>query len=370
MRLNFNLRHNLLFFSTLLIFLAISSGVFAQINYTKLYEGKIENMYVTFILTVRDTQASAIVHHETGEIYMVGNVVKNRKELKMEVMDLETGATKESMTAEILPEELRILWQAVDAKYLVPYVLKERKADAQKGHLVFESIEYADERIFRASKKELGTCSGSTKFQCLLPRLPSNPTLDKILQSNWRKVNGLAQAGSMQAAIKKYSDDFLKEFIEVNTPSEDFLANYSQEADHTVLYNDKNILTMGVFVSSYTGGAHGNYSSVFYNWDLKTGQELLLEHVIDTLKNSALSKIITQNYKIQNPDLAEMVFEDIKEIGPNENFFVTNEALFFFYNTYEIAPYAAGPSSVKISWKELKPFLHPNSPFLRFVSPN
>ena len=47
----------------------------------------------------------------------------------------------------------------------------------------------------------------------------------------------------------------------------------------------------------------------------------------------------------------------VDQIPLNDNFYFDKENLYFLYNQYEIAPYAAGPVLIKIPFKEIKPLL-------------
>ena len=47
----------------------------------------------------------------------------------------------------------------------------------------------------------------------------------------------------------------------------------------------------------------------------------------------------------------------------SENFFINNQGIGFFYNVYEIAPYASGTTELFIPFTEITEFLKPNHPF-------
>lgn len=109
---------------------------------------------------------------------------------------------------------------------------------------------------------------------------------------------------------------------------------------------------------AYTGGAHGNGFS-FYHYFLKeNGDELQLEEF--TLDEETLLAI------------GEKYFREQQEIGPdvtfdeagfwfennvfflNDNFYFTDQEMVFVYNSYEIAPYAAGVIDVRVPLSELE----------------
>jgi hypothetical protein len=71
-------------------------------------------------------------------------------------------------------------------------------------------------------------------------------------------------------------------------------------------------------------------------------------------------------------NVAEKIFCKVKELKPednleeagfwfkgnkfsfNENFGIRNEGLVFYFNSYEIAPYAMGPTEIMIPYSEIK----------------
>ncbi len=42
-----------------------------------------------------------------------------------------------------------------------------------------------------------------------------------------------------------------------------------------------------------------------------------------------------------------------------ENFALRDEGLAFYYNPYDVAPYAMGPTEIVLSWEEIKDLLAP-----------
>ncbi|HEY1054416.1 MAG TPA: RsiV family protein, partial [Emticicia sp.] len=113
--------------------------------------------------------------------------------------------------------------------------------------------------------------------------------------------------------------------------------------------------------SAYTGGAHGNYNTAFYNFDATNGKLLELNEIInDTL---ALNKLAEVKFKAQETAMAkengmEFKMEDYffpanKFILP-QNIGITKDGLRLLYNPYEVASYARGMIILDIPWQELK----------------
>ncbi|MBK8044054.1 MAG: DUF3298 and DUF4163 domain-containing protein [Haliscomenobacter sp.] len=128
------------------------------------------------------------------------------------------------------------------------------------------------------------------------------------------------------------------------------------ETTSEVLFLSSGMVSIALENYAYTGGAHPNSHSMLLNYNLKYGRVLSLKDLVrdvDGLKY-----------------LAEKAFRDSRDLSPDEdlneagffgdngfqlpsNFGVTPEGLYFYYNSYEIASYAAGPTDFVLTWEEL-----------------
>ncbi|GAB3511991.1 hypothetical protein GCM10027442_22510 [Emticicia fontis] len=136
---------------------------------------------------------------------------------------------------------------------------------------------------------------------------------------------------------------------------------YTYEALGDTLWISPSIISLYYNESAYTGGAHGNYNTAFYNFDATNGKLLELNEIInDTL---ALNKLAEVKFKAQETAMAkengmEFKMEDYffpanKFILP-QNIGITKDGLRLLYNPYEVASYARGMIILDIPWQELK----------------
>lgn len=112
---------------------------------------------------------------------------------------------------------------------------------------------------------------------------------------------------------------------------------------------------------SYTGGAHGNGFSQVLHIERKSGADLQL---VDFFSNVAALTEIGEGFFRQSQDLGAE--DDLTEAGfwfedgvfqLNENFSFSGDAILFFYNQYEIAPYSAGTIEFEIPLEKVKHLL-------------
>jgi hypothetical protein len=149
-------------------------------------------------------------------------------------------------------------------------------------------------------------------------------------------------------------------------------ASLTYEETFEVLLNENKLLSLRLFHSEYTGGAHPNYGASHVTFDLTTGDELTLDDLLkpgwrDIVTQLAEASIREQHGLKPNAPLnAEgPLFENAFEL--NDNWFLTAEGLGFSYDPYEIGPYAAGFIEPVIPFTQLKALIRPNSPLNRLV---
>ncbi len=135
---------------------------------------------------------------------------------------------------------------------------------------------------------------------------------------------------------------------------ENWQGEYTQEQDLWVIRADTSVLSILESEYAYTGGAHGFFAYSGVNLDSKTGQQLKLnEAVKDT---GRLLEILTQRLPEKYPDVE--FFGDWKKTIQEElekellTWTVGYGGMTFYFNPYELAPYAAGVQAITIPYKE------------------
>lgn len=160
------------------------------------------------------------------------------------------------------------------------------------------------------------------------------------------------------AYIKGYKNDVEKFYLEeVNkSPKEDLTfewCNYAKDIKANILFNEYSLLVYQIDTYEYTGGAHGMYASNFLNFDLKTGRQLHLADLFKADYKKELTRMLIAQLEKNNKVTSESELEDIgyfitEPLSPTENFYIDKEGLTFYYNVYEIAPYAMGTTVIKL----------------------
>ena len=104
--------------------------------------------------------------------------------------------------------------------------------------------------------------------------------------------------------------------------------------------------------SAYGGGAHSNEWSTSYNFDLKTGKRIYLNHVAQTSgQKYNLYDGIGAGLK-SNKDAYEES-RDRFPLTPEMSFYFTNNGISVVFDPYEVGPYAAGSIEVKVAYNKI-----------------
>lgn len=144
---------------------------------------------------------------------------------------------------------------------------------------------------------------------------------------------------------------------------------YEIDVSYSVPYNHDGILSIVISDYRYLGGAHGGDIWSDYTFDLKTGQQLSLDDLMTKdsgyrdLINSFIKKEIES--KVAAGELYEIAtFEDI---GDNPAFYLTPDAIVFYFQQYEYFPYASGIQQFPFKYTDLSGILKKEYNFLKMT---
>lgn len=123
-------------------------------------------------------------------------------------------------------------------------------------------------------------------------------------------------------------------------------------------------LTISIFQFWYGGGAHPNTTRVYVVLDPSTAHEVPLDSVLVpgarpelvTKAEHAFRKVRGMTADSSLTD-AGFWFKGPFELTPNWGF--TSDGMTFHYNSYEVAPYAMGPTPAVVPYAELQGIVRP-----------
>ena len=127
-----------------------------------------------------------------------------------------------------------------------------------------------------------------------------------------------------------------------------------------VLWNRAPLLSIGVFNSAYTGGAHGNYSTQVITYNTRTGRQLRFEDVFRPGTDAQLSRVLDRAVRltmgIEDDEPLDKALS-VAHMPVTHNMYLTSGGAVFVYSPYEIASFGQGEVHVFVPLAELKPFM-------------
>jgi len=251
-------------------------------------------------------------------------------------------------------------WKSGDGSKSFPAVLEEKYPE---GSYQFTTGIYQDS--IKAYANKANSPAAHITFEYL--KAKNNDDAGKWIDSQLKKISGLKSNVDREISFKSISAAYLKDYsAEVasqqkgnRSDGEDAWLNYTNNSQQSVLYNDRDFVVIDFLADAYTGGAHGNYSSLMYCLDVKRKKQMVLSDIV-TIDSNNLQRILEQNLRKQynikaSEGINKVLFDDF--LKPNKNFYFNGKGLAFMYNPYEVASYAQGQIVVFIPFIELKPYL-------------
>jgi hypothetical protein len=195
------------------------------------------------------------------------------------------------------------------------------------------------------------------------PRLKkeANPKLANIINAEINKnllemLSDLAsnpdeaKASSIEEATAAFFDSFGED-------GEQYGQRWSNEIDWDIHNNAHHVLSFALNKYYYTGGAHPNYMSQNFNFNLNNGKLIQLSDIFEgdykkILLQAAEKELRKQQDIPAKAPLSDFIFED--ELTLNDDFYLSPEGITFVYDPYEIAPYAFGTITLPIAFKDIK----------------
>jgi hypothetical protein len=136
---------------------------------------------------------------------------------------------------------------------------------------------------------------------------------------------------------------------------------YSDEENFTEEYQSAGLISFLRTRNSYTGGAHPNLELSSDTFDYTTGLRLTADDLFTVPAETYVSRIMGLILKQIEATGADNYFDDYKEILPQifdpNRFYLTDEGMVFYFQTYDIAPYASGAPGFLIPYSELEDIL-------------
>lgn len=290
-------------------------------------------------LSADNFSGDSILFSEYGEVYNINN-------------DNEEDTLHPQLKCRLQNDLLTGTWFSKDKKTSYPIDMKE-VYPAGSYRFSFES--YTDSLKAFPAKPESPMAEIDNSFVVCENNGWLNDEIKKILNYD----SSLSFKDGFKKAKNVYFNDYKKELPAENDSSDFQSLNYSDSKNLYVRYNEKEFVTIESEEYNYSGGAHGNYGSYFYCFDISGKKRLKLSDVLSA-DSVTLQHIAEKYFRIQyyvKSALNEVLFEN--HLAVNDNFYFNEKGIGFLYNPYEVASYAQGEIHIFIPFKALQKYIQP-----------
>ncbi|HVU11911.1 MAG TPA: DUF3298 domain-containing protein [Phototrophicaceae bacterium] len=166
---------------------------------------------------------------------------------------------------------------------------------------------------------------------------------------------------TIDPVIAKAKDDFFSavsgDFIPVPGP-------FVLQITYDTAQHSDTVMTLILTIYQFQGGAHGSTALLPFNFDLKNNKVLTLDDIFTSTPDAIklIEPIVQSTVKTA---LGDMNVQDMLDAGtgtdPNnyQYFSLDADSITFYFQQYQVAPYAAGIQKVTIPFSQLTSVLKP-----------
>ena len=166
-------------------------------------------------------------------------------------------------------------------------------------------------------------------------------------------------SGTLEETAIRYRENLIDEYMNENAVLENGVRSWEDRLSGSFQEKYKNYRNYLVSYYSFRGGAHGIQTLSNIVFDAKTGEQVqeadLFAPGYEAPVAQLLRLAVQSSMEEEDPELMQLV--QLEQVVPNGNFSVGENGMEWFYQPYEVGPYALGIVSASLSWEELKPFL-------------
>ncbi len=203
------------------------------------------------------------------------------------------------------------------------------------------------------------TTNSNTLVEVFIPKASGNTIISKAI--NTKIENFIASLFKLEkadtlnkpASLTQQIDAFNKEYQNFSKIFPETTQQWEAQIDGEVIFQSKDIISIAITAYLNTGGAHGNTTITFLNFEASTGKQILKENLFTDIE---AFKIVTKPYFDNTvSDTSILLDPEVYELPQNIGF--SEEGVILLYNTYEIAPYATGVIEFIVPFEKANEYL-------------
>lgn len=280
----------------------------------------------------------------------------------IEVTNITSGKSP-ALAISVSADGIKGTWTSGDGMVSYPIDLKESTIQPSINVVAIGAVDSAQYLKFKKDTPTLKTAvsviAAADETQAWL-----NEKIKSFLGTTQHDNPGLSMQQVVNNKVKEAVDGYAAEvdssIVGINDDGPHYFLNREYETIGNVLFNQNGYLVLSMYSYAYTGGAHGNYGTSMYCFDVTARKQLSLGDLL-SIDSTTMQQLLEQHYRKQYAVPAPTPLNTrlfVKKLEPNKNFYFSPKGLGFSYSPYEIASYADGEIKVWVPFAELKPYLN------------
>ena len=170
-------------------------------------------------------------------------------------------------------------------------------------------------------------------------------------------------------------------YLSLEEDSRQYFWGYSSTCTAGLTRSDTSIVSLRIFSSDYSGGAHGMYAYYGETFDVKTGNLLALDDVLADAAGfypEAAKYITNELVSTYGDGLFEGYEQSVADTlspGQTQCWYLTGNGIVIVFNPYEVGPYAMGVAEITLPYTEFGSYLKEEylpieGEIIAYLSPN
>ncbi len=207
---------------------------------------------------------------------------------------------------------------------------------------------YTDYTLYSKNVIKTGETTDTTFFAASYPEF-ADSSINSFVRSSL--------LGNDTATVEGTAKTFIDEFDDFHR-SDPFPRIWTSESRAKVYRITPTYLSLAIDVYSFTGGAHGNYATVFAHYDMERGETLILDDIVAPAFRNELTAVAERYFRQQenlgvDQAFGDRYFFDDDRFRITDNFALERDSLLLLYNIYDIKPYVDGQTELRVPLSEL-----------------
>ena len=162
-------------------------------------------------------------------------------------------------------------------------------------------------------------------------------------------------------------DEWFEDYRQYQEQIEEYRIPWALERRIEVIYESDRLVTLHFSEFSFTGGTHPVQIDHFRSFSRPDGKILRLEDLtMDNCCYDRLQDLAEEQYRftyelLEGDNAEDAGYHFLEDrFHLTDNFAFTEFGLLFYFNSYEVAPYATGPIAIEIPYEDLEHLIRPS----------